>query len=445
MAVDRDLTRESVLGTERTFLREYTAEHIGAVGEDDRPWPVTLGTGSVHAIDGTPHLVFPLEIRPPDGQVTDFDLRYDVIVEELLTHRIIATVRYDFDRGILKTDDAQTLEIFDYTTKSLEVPAGEGSWLRGFATTAGLGVEHVGEGADHLLFLLMLLISAPLVATGGRWRTAPSARRAVGRVVHVVTAFAIGHSLTLAPTAAGVIDLPTRPVETLIGLSIAVSAVHAVRPLVAGGEVFIAGGLGLVHGLAFASLIGDLGLDRGSLVTTLLGFNLGIVPYRCGRRRAGVLGLLDARTRHADVARPLRGHPDVAGRAPAAGRRGGRGPACRPSGLRRWARDAPGSLKGVPASCPVTMAPASSRFGHGLRQGDLLGHLVERSSRNAKAPSAEHGKGAVHLSAGPPLLAPRWSANEDATGTRSGCPSSNENHPAVGRWAFADCPQWRAT
>ncbi|MGX5188755.1 HupE/UreJ family protein [Streptomyces avermitilis] len=149
--------------------------------------------------------------------------------------------------------------------------------MRGFATTAGLGIEHIGEGADHLLFLLMLLIPAPLVAAGGRWRAAaPSARRGIVRVVHVVTAFAVGHSLTLALAAAGVIDVPARPVETLITFSIAVSAVHALRPLVARGEVFIASGFGLVHGLAFASLIGDLGLGRGSLVTTLLGFNLGI-------------------------------------------------------------------------------------------------------------------------------------------------------------------------
>ncbi|WP_180687051.1 HupE/UreJ family protein [Streptomyces gossypiisoli] len=276
VAVHRDLTRDSVLGTDRTFLARYTAGHIGAVGEDARPWQVTLGTGTVRTIDGTPHLVYPLTIRPPDGTVTDFDLRYDVIVEELLTHKVIATVRYDFGRGILRTDDAETLGVFDFSTKSLEVPAGEGSWLRGFATTAGLGVEHVGEGADHLLFLLMLLIPAPLVAVGGRWRAAPSARRSVVRVVHVVTAFAVGHSLTLALAATGVISLPTRPVETLIAFSIAVSAVHAVRPLVARGEVLIAAGFGLVHGLAFASLIGELGLTRGALVTTLLGFNLGI-------------------------------------------------------------------------------------------------------------------------------------------------------------------------
>jgi len=193
--------------------------------------------------------VFPLEIRPLDGRVTNVDLRYDVIVEELRTHKAIATVRYDFDRGILATHDAETLGIFSFATTSLGVPAGEGSWSRGFAATAVLGIEHIGEGADHLLFLLMLLIPAPLVATGGRWRAGPSARRSIVRVVHVVTAFAVGHSLTLVLAAVGVIDLPSRPVETLIALSIGVSAEHAIRPLVPRGEVLIASGFGLVHGL----------------------------------------------------------------------------------------------------------------------------------------------------------------------------------------------------
>ncbi|MER5200848.1 HupE/UreJ family protein [Streptomyces sp. NPDC002755] len=277
IAVGRDLTRTGVLGEDRSFLKRYTARHISAVGEDGDSWTVVLGTGSVRTIDGTAHLVYPLTIRPPDGRVTDFRLRYDVIVEELLTHKVIATVRYDFDRGILRTDDAETLGVLDRDTQSLRVPVDEGSWFKGFATTARLGIEHVGEGADHLLFLLMLLIPAPLVAAGGRWRTADtSPRRAPVRVVHVVSAFAVGHSLTLALAASGVVHAPSRPVETLIAFSIAVSAVHAIRPLVARGEVLIAAGFGLVHGLAFASLIGDLGLDRGSLVTTLLGFNLGI-------------------------------------------------------------------------------------------------------------------------------------------------------------------------
>ncbi|XUL87896.1 HupE/UreJ family protein [Streptomyces galilaeus] len=216
--------------------------------------------------------MYPLTIRPPQGQqVTDFDLRYDVIVEELLTHRVIVTARHGTGA------DAKTLGVIDWDTKSLKVRAEQSSWTSGFRAAAGLGIEHVGQGADHLLFLLMLLIPAPLTAAGGRWRSAAgSPRRSVVRVVHVVSAFAVGHSLTLASAAAGVIHVPSRPVETLIAFSIAVSAVHAIRPLVARGEVVIAAGFGLVHGLAFASVIGALGLDRGSLVTTLLGFNLGI-------------------------------------------------------------------------------------------------------------------------------------------------------------------------
>lgn len=277
IAVHRELTPDSVLGADRTFLKRYTAQHIAVAGADRTSWTVTLGTAEVRTVDATAHLVYPLTIRPPDGRVTGFDLRYDVVVEELLTHRVIVTVRYDVGRGILGTDDAETLGVLDWDTGSLNVPAGEGSSLRGFVTSAGLGIEHVGEGADHLLFLLILLIPAPLVAAGGRWRaTEAPKRRGILRVVHVVSAFAVGHSLTLALAAAGVIHAPSRPVETLIAFSIAVSAIHAIRPLVARGEVIVAGGFGLVHGLAFASLIGDLGLARGSLVTTLLGFNLGI-------------------------------------------------------------------------------------------------------------------------------------------------------------------------
>jgi hypothetical protein len=122
----------------------------------------------------------------------------------------------------------------------------------------------------------MLLIPAPLVARGGRWRHGGDARRSVIRVLHVVTAFAIGHSITLALATLGLIHLPGRLVESLIALSILVSALHALRPLAPRGEPIIAAGFGLVHGLAFAALLGDLGLSGGALVFSLLGFNLGI-------------------------------------------------------------------------------------------------------------------------------------------------------------------------
>jgi hypothetical protein len=62
----------------------------------------------------------------------------------------------------------------------------------------------------------------------------------------------------------------------LIAVSILVSAVHALRPLFPGREAFVAGGFGLVHGLAFATMIAGYGVDPLHTALTVLGFNLGI-------------------------------------------------------------------------------------------------------------------------------------------------------------------------
>jgi HupE / UreJ protein len=119
-------------------------------------------------------LVMNLKLTAPGGRVTDFDLRYDAIIDRLVTHKALATVR--------------------------------SQWANG----------------------------------------------------------------AMAP------QTPDRLVESLIALSILVSAVHALRPLIPGGEACIAFGFGLVHSLAFATVLAALGLHGGALVTSLLGFNLGI-------------------------------------------------------------------------------------------------------------------------------------------------------------------------
>jgi hypothetical protein len=69
-------------------------------------------------------------------------------------------------------------------------------------------------------------------------------------------------------------------VESAIALSILVSAVHALVPIFRGREAFIAGGFGLVHGLAFAATLTDFGLDPWTLVSSVLGFNLGIEAFQ---------------------------------------------------------------------------------------------------------------------------------------------------------------------
>jgi hypothetical protein len=139
-----------------------------------------------------------------------------------------------------------------------------------------LGMRHIAEGTDHLLFLLALLLPAPLLVSGSHWSGFAGPRHCLLRILKVVTAFTAGHSITLALAALGVVRVPSRPIEVLIAVSIFVSAAHALRPIFPGREAGIAAFFGLIHGLAFATTLGQLGLGRWDRVTSILGFNLGI-------------------------------------------------------------------------------------------------------------------------------------------------------------------------
>jgi hypothetical protein len=146
----------------------------------------------------------------------------------------------------------------------------------GFVEMFRLGMRHIAEGTDHLLFLLTLLLPIPLLVRGGRWAGPTTIRISLLHIAGVVTAFTLGHSVTLALAGTGIVAVPGRPVEVLIAASILVSAIHALRPLFPGREAFVASFFGLIHGLAFATVLGRLGLGPWERAANLLGFNLGI-------------------------------------------------------------------------------------------------------------------------------------------------------------------------
>lgn len=138
------------------------------------------------------------------------------------------------------------------------------------------GVYHIWTGADHLLFLLALLLPSVLRWRDGRWEPVERLGQAGWAVLKVVTCFTVAHSLTLGLAAAGVVSLPPRPVETVIALSVALAAANNLRPIWRGGEAGMAFGFGLVHGFGFASILLDLGLSARSLLWPLAGFNAGV-------------------------------------------------------------------------------------------------------------------------------------------------------------------------
>ncbi|MCA8953938.1 MAG: HupE/UreJ family protein [Planctomycetes bacterium] len=256
-------------------IRDYVLAHVRPVAPDGRPWTVAV-LAIEPVVEAIPDVRLHLRLAPPAGAPVDrFTLRYDVIFHQLITHKTVVAVARDWRNGLIEGEGTILGEMRD-VCPSLEIDRSGGSLMTGLLTVGELGVRHIAEGVDHLLFLLALLIVAPVAMVGRRWRERVGVGRAIGRIVRIATAFTLGHSLTLAAGVFGWLRLSANVVEPLIALSILVSAVNGVRPILRGREATVAGLFGLVHGLAFAAILADLELGGGVLAASLLAFNVGI-------------------------------------------------------------------------------------------------------------------------------------------------------------------------
>jgi hypothetical protein len=157
-----------------------------------------------------------------------------------------------------------------------EIDLKSGSSWKGFESMFQLGMEHIKKGTDHLLFILTLLLPACLFVSNKKWAGYGGLKYSISRLLSMVTAFTVGHSITLLAGVLGFVKIPAQMVEIAIAFSILVSALHAMRPLFYGKEVFIAVGFGFIHGLAFSQTLQTLHLVSTDLALSVLGFNLGI-------------------------------------------------------------------------------------------------------------------------------------------------------------------------
>ena len=136
-----------------------------------------------------------------------------------------------------------------------------GQW-RTFFNYIPVGFDHiVPKGLDHMLFVLGLFFLSTRV----------------GPLLWQVSAFTLAHTVTLALSSLGYVSIPGSIVEPLIAASIVYVAIENTltsglsrwRPVV----VF---GFGLLHGLGFASVLGEFGLPADAFLPALIGFNIGV-------------------------------------------------------------------------------------------------------------------------------------------------------------------------
>ncbi len=138
------------------------------------------------------------------------------------------------------------------------------------------GVWHIWLGFDHILFLIALLLPSVLRRSENGWEVVDGFRTAFIKVLKIVTAFTVAHSITLSLATLGMVRMPSRLVESTIAASVILAALNNIRPIFPERGWIVAFTFGLIHGFGFANVLADLGLAKQTLALALVGFNLGV-------------------------------------------------------------------------------------------------------------------------------------------------------------------------
>ncbi|CAA0101114.1 Uncharacterised protein [Halioglobus japonicus] len=202
------------------------------------------------------------------GVVTSWQLRCDQLGEEGLVGETLGVSGLGANQAsamvmVSLLDGRAYQQVLDTELPEFIIPA---------ESTAGdvagsytwLGMEHIWGGFDHLLFVFGLL----LLVGGG------------SRLLWTITAFTLGHSITLSLVTLGFFDYPVALVEFAIALSIFILAVELTRTekhdALWRNPWWLAGGFGLLHGMGFAGALAETGLPQDNVPLALLFFNVGI-------------------------------------------------------------------------------------------------------------------------------------------------------------------------
>ncbi|MEM8933932.1 MAG: HupE/UreJ family protein, partial [Acidobacteriota bacterium] len=225
--------------------------------------------------------------RTVDATIPDqIDVRNSVLLDgDDRFHRSLLCIEHDRRTGREYGEEFTALVFAAHTSEQTLDLADVDGLLR-VRDFIWQGVLHIWIGIDHVLFLLALLLTAVVTLrrrddedaspTLASWHGVDDFRSALWNVVKIVTIFTVAHSITLGLAALGILNLPSRLVESIIALSIVLVALDNLRPRFHGAHWLLLFLFGLFHGMGFASVMGELPFRMMHLVQVILAFNVGV-------------------------------------------------------------------------------------------------------------------------------------------------------------------------
>lgn len=274
LPTDGSLTEEDIAPHIAT-IREYLARRVGFApnGANEKTLPLT--NYEVTSIPLTQYVVYHFEFPELNSKLQYVDVDYAVLFDELPNHRGLLMIETNWGTGTFENEAQVSLDFTgDNTSQRLDLT--DSSVWRGFAVLVRQGIHHIWIGIDHILFLIALLLPSVVRRESGVWTPVTEFRPAFIYVIKVVTLFTIAHTITLSLASLELFTMPSRLVESVIALSIAIAAAEVLYPIFRDRIWLIVFAFGLFHGFGFATVLGELGIPPKFVVHSLLGFNIGV-------------------------------------------------------------------------------------------------------------------------------------------------------------------------
>jgi hypothetical protein len=217
--------------------------------------------------NGEDFVILELRAQAP-SRIDRLDVGYMLFFEDDTQHECLARVEWD--------GGASAEVVFGYGAPYQRLDRTGGA-APGFVQFVRSGVWHIWTGYDHCLFLIALLLPAVFERGRRAWEPVSTVTVAIMRVLAIVTAFTIAHSITLTCAVMGWVELPARFVESAIAASVFIAALLNFLPATAGfSGPGLAFAFGLLHGFGFASVLRELVPDSGQIWRPLVAFNIGV-------------------------------------------------------------------------------------------------------------------------------------------------------------------------
>ena len=280
--LDLRLSAAGVTGT--LVVHDLDAAHELGIAEADSLLDPTIAAQYRDALVAllAPRLSLQFDRRPVEIEWATIDVvpeRQSVrltfrVADQAPGHLTIRAYLFPYDPihqtfiNLYEEDAIRLQAILDASKQTVEYYAGSTQGRLAVIRTFVLsGIEHIMIGPDHILFLIGLLLLGGTLA----------------RLALIVTAFTIGHSITLSLAALDIVSPPAYFIEPLIALTIVVVGADNLLVLRAGQNqqasdirAWLAAGFGLIHGFGFAYVLKEFGLPQVALVWSLLAFNIGV-------------------------------------------------------------------------------------------------------------------------------------------------------------------------